>query len=172
MGIEHGFLGFPWKIPPLQWGLSTVSIGLRTRCLQNDRFILQIPKFTIPLHFLIRRFFLHVLSFRPGLSVRFTRSQAPTGNRNSTPARMAESVDALVSNTSGAIRAGSIPAPGTRKGLKKILSPFFVYQQGTSALFAYQPQSAALTAPVRGIPTSAPAPVGRPRCFNFLRKSR
>ena len=29
---------------------------------------------------------------------------------------MAESVDALVSNTSGAIRAGSIPAPGTRKG--------------------------------------------------------
>ena len=30
-----------------------------------------------------------------------------------TPARMAESVDALVSNTSGAIRAGSIPAPGT-----------------------------------------------------------
>ena len=29
------------------------------------------------------------------------------------PARMAESVDALVSNTSGAIRAGSIPAPGT-----------------------------------------------------------
>ena len=31
------------------------------------------------------------------------------------PARMAESVDALVSNTSGAIRAGSIPAPGTRK---------------------------------------------------------
>ena len=42
------------------------------------------------------------------------RSQTPTGNRNSTPARMAESVDALVSNTSGAIRAGSIPAPGTR----------------------------------------------------------
>ena len=28
---------------------------------------------------------------------------------------MAESVDALVSNTSGAIRAGSIPAPGTDK---------------------------------------------------------
>ena len=35
-------------------------------------------------------------------------------NENS-PARMAESVDALVSNTSGAIRAGSIPAPGTNK---------------------------------------------------------
>ena len=31
-------------------------------------------------------------------------------------AQMAESVDALVSNTSGAIRAGSIPALGTRKG--------------------------------------------------------
>ncbi len=31
------------------------------------------------------------------------------------PARMAESVDALVSNTSGAIRAGSIPAPGTKQ---------------------------------------------------------
>ena len=30
-------------------------------------------------------------------------------------ARMAESVDALVSNTSGAIRAGSIPAPGTQQ---------------------------------------------------------
>ena len=29
-------------------------------------------------------------------------------------ARMAESVDALVSNTSGAIRAGSTPAPGTK----------------------------------------------------------
>ena len=28
---------------------------------------------------------------------------------------MAESVDALVSNTSGAIRAGSIPAPGTQQ---------------------------------------------------------
>ena len=30
-------------------------------------------------------------------------------------ARMAELVDALVSNTSGAIRAGSIPAPGTKR---------------------------------------------------------
>ena len=30
---------------------------------------------------------------------------------------MAELVDALVSNTNGAIRAGSIPALGTRKGL-------------------------------------------------------
>ena len=34
-------------------------------------------------------------------------------DRKQQPARMAESVDALVSNTSGAIRAGSIPAPGT-----------------------------------------------------------
>ena len=32
-------------------------------------------------------------------------------------ARMAELVDALVSNTNGAIRAGSIPAPGTRRQL-------------------------------------------------------
>ena len=31
---------------------------------------------------------------------------------------MAESVDALVSNTSGAIRAGSIPAPGTSRRLR------------------------------------------------------
>ncbi len=30
-------------------------------------------------------------------------------------ARMAELVDALVSNTNGAIRAGSIPAPGTNR---------------------------------------------------------
>ena len=36
-------------------------------------------------------------------------------DRWKTPARMAESVDALVSNTSGAIRAGSIPAPGTKQ---------------------------------------------------------
>ena len=52
--------------------------------------------------FLTRRSILHV-----PLSV------LETGYRKSTPARMAESVDALVSNTSGAIRAGSIPAPGT-----------------------------------------------------------
>ena len=35
-------------------------------------------------------------------------------------AQMAESVDALVSNTSGAIRAGSTPALGTRKSTKKL----------------------------------------------------
>ena len=54
--------------------------------------------------FLTRRSILHV-----PLSV------LETGYRKSTPARMAESVDALVSNTSGAIRAGSIPAPGTKQ---------------------------------------------------------
>ena len=36
-------------------------------------------------------------------------------SRRDVQARMAESVDALVSNTSGAIRAGSIPAPGTNQ---------------------------------------------------------
>ena len=44
------------------------------------------------------------LNFSPGLRSRQKIQQ---------PARMAESVDALVSNTSGAIRAGSIPASGT-----------------------------------------------------------
>ncbi len=41
---------------------------------------------------------------------------------------MAESVDALVSNTSGAIRAGSIPAPGTRSpfGFPKGLLIWFI----------------------------------------------
>ena len=42
-------------------------------------------------------------------------------------ARMAESVDALVSNTSGALRAGSIPAPGTSKRLSIALSLFCLY---------------------------------------------
>ena len=37
---------------------------------------------------------------------------------------MAESVDALVSNTSGAIRAGSIPAPGTHKWPTDTCRPF------------------------------------------------
>ena len=40
---------------------------------------------------------------------------------------MAESVDALVSNTSGAIRAGSIPAPGTSKRLSITLGLFCLY---------------------------------------------
>ena len=39
---------------------------------------------------------------------------------------MAESVDALVSNTSGAIRAGSIPAPGTSKRLSITLGLLLV----------------------------------------------
>ena len=63
--------------------------------------------------FLTRRSILHV-----PLSV------LETGYRKSTPARMAESVDALVSNTSGAIRAGSIPAPGTRKWPTDTCRPF------------------------------------------------
>lgn len=44
---------------------------------------------------------------------------------------MAESVDALVSNTSGATRAGSTPALGTRKRAKylqiKYLALSFLY---------------------------------------------
>ena len=42
---------------------------------------------------------------------------------------MAESVDALVSNTSGATRAGSTPALGTEKEKDFCLSPFsfFIY---------------------------------------------
>lgn len=39
---------------------------------------------------------------------------------------MAESVDALVSNTSGAIRAGSIPALGTEKGSRRNSRTFFI----------------------------------------------
>ena len=40
-------------------------------------------------------------------------------------AQMAESVDALVSNTSGATRAGSTPALGTEAGKVERLSPLF-----------------------------------------------
>ena len=40
-------------------------------------------------------------------------------------AQMAESVDALVSNTSGAIRAGSTPALGTMKSCKRYAYSFF-----------------------------------------------
>ena len=39
---------------------------------------------------------------------------------------MAESVDALVSNTSGAIRAGSIPAPGTSKKTQHYAGSFLL----------------------------------------------
>ncbi len=47
---------------------------------------------------------------------------------------MAESVDALVSNTSGAIRAGSTPALGTKKFLQvalfEAIAGFFIYITG------------------------------------------
>ncbi len=38
---------------------------------------------------------------------------------------MAESVDALVSNTSGAIHPGSIPGLGTKSGSREICFPIF-----------------------------------------------
>ena len=40
-------------------------------------------------------------------------------------AQMAESVDALVSNTSGVIRAGSTPALGTQKNLQMVYNQSF-----------------------------------------------
>ena len=40
-------------------------------------------------------------------------------------AQMAELVDALVSNTNAARRAGSIPALGTEAGKESFLSPLF-----------------------------------------------
>ncbi len=40
---------------------------------------------------------------------------------------MAESVDALVSNTSGATRAGSTPALGTKKPLNLSIRRFFFF---------------------------------------------
>ena len=40
---------------------------------------------------------------------------------------MAESVDALVSNTSGAIRAGSTPAQGTEKEIFEMKISFFIF---------------------------------------------
>ena len=43
---------------------------------------------------------------------------------------MAESVDALVSNTSGATRAGSTPALGTETEKVFQLSPFFFIPSG------------------------------------------
>ena len=56
------------------------------------------------------------------------------------------------------------PAPGTSKRLSIALSLFCLYLLLNPSHF--------VTAPVRGMPPSAHAPVGRPRCFNFLRKSR
>ena len=138
-------------------------------------FILQIPKFEIPLQFLTRRSQPSALSFSPGkIRVSFVSSMQSrhlqvtekqlNGCVSSANARMAESVDALVSNTSGAIRAGSIPAPGTSKKDSALRWVFF-------ACTPSQPQSAALTAPFRGIPTAPDGRVGRPRCCDFLRKS-
>ena len=46
-------------------------------------------------------------------------------NQRKCIAQMAESVDALVSNTSGATRAGSTPALGTCMGRIRF-SPFFI----------------------------------------------
>ena len=57
----------------------------------------------------------------------------PSHDSRQTPARMAESVDALVSNTSGAIRAGSIPAPGTQQ---KCTCLFFKHLHFSFSLFA------------------------------------
>ncbi len=47
-------------------------------------------------------------------------------------AQMAESVDALVSNTSGATRAGSTPALGTKIGLEPFgYEPIFIFSQSS-----------------------------------------
>ena len=94
-GFGGYLVHFPMVFAPgllMWWRSSTLSWS------SHGRFILQFSKFPIPLHSLNRRSILHVPVFG-----------------QSTPARMAESVDALVSNTSGAIRAGSIPAPGTQQ---------------------------------------------------------
>ncbi len=40
---------------------------------------------------------------------------------------MAELVDALVSNTSGAIRAGSIPALGTKGKIKYLIVEYLIF---------------------------------------------
>ena len=45
---------------------------------------------------------------------------------------MAESVDALVSNTSGATHPGSIPGLGTETEKVEKLSPFFIHYNTTS----------------------------------------
>ena len=48
-----------------------------------------------------------------------------------TIAQMAESVDALVSNTSGATHPGSIPGLGTKERLERV-SLFFIYKNSCS----------------------------------------
>ena len=56
-----------------------------------------------------------------------------------TIAQMAESVDALVSNTSGATHPGSIPGLGTTEKVEK-LSPFSFYIHMPAAVFMAQQQ--------------------------------
>ena len=51
-----------------------------------------------------------------------------TRNPDKGYAQMAESVDALVSNTSGATHPGSIPGLGTKKEKDKVFLLFFVEQ--------------------------------------------
>ncbi len=48
---------------------------------------------------------------------------------------MAESVDALVSNTSGATHPGSIPGLGTQSGSRVICFPTFFYMFSRTAPF-------------------------------------
>ena len=50
-------------------------------------------------------------------------------------AQMAESVDALVSNTSGATHPGSIPGLGTKKENQKWFSFFMVYDENQKKRF-------------------------------------
>ena len=52
---------------------------------------------------------------KPHSSCLIPNNFLPLHSQKKTYAQMAELVDALVSNTNGAIRAGSIPALGTRK---------------------------------------------------------
>ena len=56
-----------------------------------------------------------------------------------TIAQMAESVDALVSNTSGATHPGSIPGLGTTEKVER-LSPFPFYIHMPAAVFMAQQQ--------------------------------
>ncbi len=63
---------------------------------------------------------------------------------------MAESVDALVSNTSGAIRAGSIPALGTRIGTLFRRFLFFILHNPATIQFTYTPKSMELWNIIRG----------------------
>ncbi len=65
----------------------------------------------------------------------------PIGRTILPPARMAESVDALVSNTSGAIRAGSIPAPGTSRRVSIALGLLCLYPLLNPTQLRWQPLS-------------------------------